>query len=208
MKKLFFAFLVLALFCAWTLSPAEAQRKAGKVPGFTLDRCPLCGQNWDGHYPRFNIVPEKLPRPRNEKWIKILRQTLALENQAKIQYANDSIKFNVHWPYMTVVAQDGNHIKWLENLFKAYRIIGDVSTPDFRKSKNLDSAYRIAIRTEKNLIKKYDWLMKNAPDDKTFEILETILVQTRIQYELFYQAHTLHRMQQYGIFRKRKVPGL
>ena len=207
MKRVFFVFLAVALICAWTLTSSEAQKKAGTIPIFKNSRCPLCGQEWDGRYPRFNIVPEKLPRPYSEKWIQVLRQALALEKQAKIQYANDSIKFNTHWPYMTVIAQDGNHIKWLENLFTAYRLIGDDTTPSAKKSKNLEYAYRVAIKLEKSLIKKYDWLMKNAPDGTSQEIIETILMQTRIQYELFYQTYNIHRMGK-GVLQKRKVPGL
>ena len=143
-----------------------------------------------GCYERDISIPEKLQKPKNEEWVGKLQQILALENLSKLQYEADSKKYQVHMPYRMVIPQEENHIEWIKKLFVAYGLPSDVKVQPIKETTTLTQAYENARELEKNLIPQYEWLIKNAEDNTTKEVLDTILLQTRIHYTMF--DHALH----------------
>ncbi|MEA3494049.1 MAG: hypothetical protein U9R38_06655 [Candidatus Margulisiibacteriota bacterium] len=153
------------------------------------DRCPLCGQDWDGGYPYYKAVPDEINAPKSDKWILTLEKVLVDEEYAKKQYEADKKKFKVEMPYNMVIPQEENHIIWIRELFNAYGISPEAQSFPVVKSKNLREAYKSAMKLEEELIPKYERLIANAEDRVAKEVLGNILLQTRMQYVLF--SHVL-----------------
>jgi hypothetical protein len=149
-----------------------------------------------GCYERDISVPEKLQKPKNEEWVGKLQQILALENLSQLQYEADSKKYQVHMPYRMVIPQEENHIAWIKKLFAAYGLPSDVKVQPIKETTTLTQAYENARELEKNLIPQYEWLINNADDDTTKDVLDTILLQTRIHYTMF--DHALQRGWMHG----------
>jgi hypothetical protein len=149
-----------------------------------------------GCYERDISVPEKLQKPKNEEWVGKLQQILALENLSQLQYEADSKKYQVHMPYRMVIPQEENHIAWIKKLFAAYGLPSDVKVQPIKETTTLTQAYENARELEKNLIPQYEWLINNAEDDTTKDVLDTILLQTRIHYTMF--DHALQRGWMHG----------
>jgi len=143
-----------------------------------------------GCYERDISIPEKLQKPKNEEWVSKLQQILALENLSQLQYEADSKKYQVHMPYRMVIPQEENHIEWIKKLFAAYGLPSDVKVQPIKETTTLTQAYENARELEKNLIPQYEWLINNAENNTTKEVLDTILLQTRIHYTMF--DHALH----------------
>lgn len=143
-----------------------------------------------GSYEQDISIPEKLQKPKNEEWGSKLRQILALENLSQLQYETDSKKYQVHMPYRMVIPQEENHIEWIKKLFAAYGLPSDVKVQPVKETTTLTQAYENARELEKNLIPQYEWLINNAEDNTAKEVLDTILLQTRIHYTMF--DHALH----------------
>jgi rubrerythrin len=89
-----------------------------------------------------------------------------------------------------VIPQEENHITWIKKLFTAYGLSSDVKVQPIKETTTLTQAYENARELEKNLIPQYEWLINNAEDNTTKEVLDTILLQTRIHYTMF--DHALH----------------
>jgi rubrerythrin len=165
-------------------------------PKLGVTRCPMCGgpwqnpMNWDGR------IPDKLPRPQNREWENRLKVILTREKLSLAQYSEDEAKFNVRMPYMMIIPQERDHIEWIEALFKAYGVSSDGKVPSVKKSESVRNAYQIGMNLEAELIQRYTWLIKNAEDDTTKKVLDTILFQTRMHYTMF--AHVLE-MQHMGM---------
>jgi rubrerythrin len=160
------------------------------------ERCPLCGQDWDGGYPYYKAVPDQIDRPKSEKWIKLLTEVLADEELSKKQYETDKNKYNVNMPYHMVIPQEENHILWIKDLFEAYGISPEVKSLPVLKSDNLREAYENAMKLEKDLIPKYERLITNAEDKISRKVLGTILLQTRMHYVMFSHALEMGGMMQ------------
>jgi hypothetical protein len=133
-------------------------------------------------------IPDKLQEPKNKKWINKLKQILALEKLSQVQYEADSRKYQTYMPYRMVIPQESNHIEWINKLFAAYGLTSDVKVKPVKETTTLTQAYKNARELEKNLIPQYEWLIKNAEDNTTKEVLDTILLQTRMHYTIFDHA--------------------
>jgi hypothetical protein len=119
---------------------------------------------------------------------------LSLEKLSKLQYQADSDKFRVYMPYRTVILQEDNHIDWITRLLTAYKVSTKVSVSKIKSSKTITQAYSYAMELESNLIPKYESLIKNAEDDIAIGVLDTILNQTKMHYDMFSHALSMNRM--------------
>ncbi len=133
-------------------------------------------------------VPKKLPKPQNNEWVNKLRQILALEKLSQAQYETDREKYRVNMPYMMVIPQEENHINLISKLFAAYGLPSNVKVPKVKESKTLTRAYEIARKLEEDLIPQYEWLIKNTGDNTTIQVLDAILLETRMHYTMFDHA--------------------
>jgi len=91
-------------------------------------------------------------------------------------------------PYMRVIPQEENHIAWLTKMFNAYGIAADAKVIPVEKSASLEKAYEHAIKLENDLIPRYEWLINKAEGKQSAEILNTILLQTRMHLVMFQHA--------------------
>jgi hypothetical protein len=144
-------------------------------------------------------IPDKLPKPKNEEWVSKLKLILAQEQLSQAQYEADRKKYQINMPYMMVIPQEGNHIEWIKKLFSAYGLKHDVKTPSVKETKTLTKAYENARELEKKLIPQYEWLINKAEDNTTKEVLDTILLQTRIHYTMFDHALQMGWMRGQGM---------
>jgi hypothetical protein len=144
-------------------------------------------------------IPEKLPKPKNEKWISNLKKILDLEKLSQAQYEADRKKYQINMPYMMVIPQEGNHIEWIKKLFSAYGLKHESKVAPVKETKTLVQAYENARELEKNLIPQYVLLINKAEDNTTKEVLDTILLQTRIHYTMFDHALQMGWMRGQGM---------
>lgn len=151
-------------------------------------------RNWNGRHHYDISIPKSLSKPKSKIWVKNLREVLSLEKLSKLQYQADSDKFRVYMPYRMVISQENNHIDWITRLLKAYKISTKVSIPKIKSSKTVIQAYRYAMELESNLIPKYESLIKNAEDNTAIRVLDTILNQTKMHYDMFRHALSMNRM--------------
>jgi hypothetical protein len=133
-------------------------------------------------------VPDRLPAPNNTEWIQNLREVLSRENKSYIQYTTDEKKYNVGMPYTMVVPQEVNHISSIEKLFSAYGLGSDGKPENPTETTNLKEAYQLGIQMEQDLISRYSWLVQNAVDRDTAQILNDISIQSRWHLQMFQNA--------------------
>ena len=133
-------------------------------------------------------IPDKLPTPKSQEWINKLRDILALEKLSVAQYSADQAKFQANMPYNMVLRQEDWHVNWITALFKAYGVSPEVKTPAITPTNSLKEAYQVCIKLEADLMAPYEWLIKNAPDQTSAQVLTTILRQTRMHHHMF-QRH-------------------
>jgi hypothetical protein len=146
-------------------------------------------------------VPEKLPTPRSQQWLNNSREVLSLERLSLVQYQTDEDKFHVYRPYMMIIPQEENHIQWITQLFTAYGLSAAGPTPAIRKSQTITQAYEIAIGLEADLMPRYEWLITNAEDSDSRQVLNAILHQTRMHYRMFNMALRMGGMMGPGTMR-------
>ena len=84
-------------------------------------------------------------------------------------------------------------------MFVAYGLPSDVKIQPIKETTTLTQAYENARELEKNLIPHYEWLINNAEDNTTKEVLDTILLQTRIHYTMFDHALQMGWMRGQGM---------
>ena len=144
-------------------------------------------------------IPDKLPKPKNKEWVSKLKQILAQEQLSQAQYETDRKKYQINMPYMMVIPQEENHIEWIKKLFTSYGLKHDVKTPPVKETETLTQAYENARELEKKLIPQYEWLINKAEDNTTKEVLDTILLQTRIHYTMFDHALQMGWMRGQGM---------
>ncbi len=144
-------------------------------------------------------VPAKLPAPKSAEWVQKLREILTLEKESLAQYEADQGKFNTFMPYMMVIPQEENHVEWIGQLFKAYALPGDGKTPPVVDNKTLTNAYELSVKMESDLLPRYEWLVKNAEDRDTAQVLNVILLQSRWHLVMF--DHALRMGHGYGFSR-------
>lgn len=133
-------------------------------------------------------VPDKLPTPKNSQWVEKLREILVMERDSLAQYEADQEKFNAHMPYMMVIPQEEQHVQWIQQMFVAYGLAANGKTNPIAQTKTLTEAYELSVKMEKELLPRYEWLIKNAGDSQTSEILDTILIQSRYHLTMFEHA--------------------
>ena len=152
------------------------------------NRCPMCGRQWDGTYSQDFKIPETLPAPASTDWVNRLEDILKRERLSRIQYEMDSQTYNLRMPYMRIIPDERNHISWIENLFSAYGRTYSTEAPEASQTRSPEQAYEVARQLEKELIPDYEWLITNASDAETQQVLETVLFQTRMHYTMFDHA--------------------
>lgn len=181
--------IVTALLMSFAAGENTYAQMGGPGRGSTeYGFCPMCGQQWDGHYQDALTVPDSLPKPKSKEWVEKLRIVLSMEKHSKAQYQSDSSTYQIYMPYRMVIYQEDNHIAWISKLFAAYGIPDDGKVLPVEKSGSLEKAYAIAIKLENDLIPRYEWLIKYAEDRQSAEILNTILLQTRMHSVMFQHA--------------------
>jgi hypothetical protein len=163
-------------------------------PAMMRGSCPLCGGPWYNTNGWNGTIPEKLPKPQSAEWVDKLQDILARERLSQVQYEADSRKYNAHMPYMMIIPQEADHIQWITGLFNAYGIKPEAKTPEIEKSSSLEDAYSIGQSLESELILRYEWLISNAEDETSKQVLDTILLQTRMHQAMFTHALQMQGM--------------
>jgi hypothetical protein len=176
-KKTIFVISV-ALAVAFVLGTATVQSQPGRG-GYGMGPGMMGG--WID-------VPAKLPLPKNMEWVQKLREILTLEKQSLAQYQTDQEKFNAYMPYMMVIPQEENHIEWIDQLFKAYGLSADGKAALVVENKTLTEAYELSTKMESDLLPRYEWLVKEAEDRDTAQVLNAILIQSRWHLVMFEHA--------------------
>jgi hypothetical protein len=133
-------------------------------------------------------VPDRLQTPKNTEWVQKLREILSLEKKSYVQYTTDAEKYNAAMPYMMVIFQEENHISLIERLFFAYGLKTNGKSESAVGTKSLKEAFELCVGMEQELIPRYTWLVQNAEDRDSAQILNNILLQTRWHLAMFQHA--------------------
>jgi hypothetical protein len=192
MKKIVSVLAILTLFAIVAIGYAQGpgmmgggMMGSGQKDQPQMGRGMMKGMDW---YDQEISIPDKLQKPKNEEWVSKLKQILALEKLSQAQYEADSKKYQVHMPYRMVIPQEENHIEWINKLCTAYGLPSDVKVQPVKETTTLTQAYENARELEKNLIPQYEWLINKAEDNTAKEVLDIILLQTRMHYTMFDHA--------------------
>jgi hypothetical protein len=155
----------------------------GMGPGYGMGRGGMMGSGVWGY------VPQKLSVPKNQAWVGKLREILVLERLSFDQYAMDAEKYNTYMPYRMVIPQEKDHVMTIERLFAAYGLsVIDGKPAATKDTKTLTEAYELCVKMERDLIPRYEWLVKNAEDRDSAGILNNLLIQTRYHLAMFEHA--------------------
>ncbi|MBP7765106.1 MAG: hypothetical protein K4445_14425 [Deltaproteobacteria bacterium] len=188
--------VLIGLFLVY---PAMSQPRYGNAPGYGDEYDyggPWMGRGW-GYgmgpggmmgYGSYAYVPPKLPVPKNKEWLEKLHDILALERLSLEQYATDAEKYNTYMPYHMVIPQEQDHVMTLEKLFSAYGLSAEGKPQAVKDTKTLEEAYQLCAKMERDLIPRYEWLIKNAADRDTAGLLNNLLIQTRYHLAMFDHA--------------------
>lgn len=133
-------------------------------------------------------VPNKLPVPKSQEWTQKLQNVLGLERLSYVQYTADAEKFGAHMPYGMVIDQEVDHIRTIERLFSAYGLPAASKEIPITETKTITEALEVCVNLEKDLIPRYEWLVKNAEDRQSAKILNELLLQTRHHMFMFQRA--------------------
>lgn len=144
-------------------------------------------------------VPEKLPTPKNQEWIKKFTNIFMTEKESLAQYAADQGEFNAYMPYMMIIPQEEDHVRWIGDMLKAYGLKPEEKSYKVQQSKSLADAYKLGIKLESELLPEYEWLIKNAEDQDSAGILNTILLQSRWHLAMFDHASRIGTGYGYGM---------
>ena len=88
-------------------------------------------------------------------------------------------------PYHMIIRQEEWHVDWITQLLKAYGLSTEVKTPALTPTKSLQEAFEVCIKLEADLFAPYEWLIQNAEDQTSAQVLTTILQQTRMHHRMF-----------------------
>ena len=190
--------VLLALLFAW---PAMSQPRWGYGQGYDNENSyggPWMGRGWGPGYRMgpggmmgygvYAYVPQKLPIPKNKEWVGKLQEILVLERLSYEQYAADADKYNTYMPYRMVIPQEQDHVMTIERLFAAYGFPAGGKPAAVQDTKSLEEAYQLCVKMERDLIPRYEWLIRNAEDRDTAGILNELLIQTRYHLAMFEHA--------------------
>jgi len=150
-------------------------------------------------------IPGKLPVPGNAEWVKKLKAARVSEIKALAQFEADLDKFPAFMPYAMVIPQTDQHIRWIEELFKAYGLVLDEEIYLVGPAASQSVAYEKSKMLESELVALYEWLVKNAEDRDSVRVIDTILIRSRFHAILF--EHVLRMGQGYA-FSMRGIIGL
>jgi len=184
-------FIKLALSTLCSLFALSYGRHIAYSAGIDTMPAGMMGRMGPMHGQSNAQIPSKLPTPQSGEWLTRLRDILSLERLSLVQYQTDEDKFQVPMPYRRVIPQEENHIDWISALFTAYGLSSVGPTPAIKRSQTIKQAYEVAQNLESNLIPNYEWLISNAEDRETRQVLDPILAQTRMHYMMF--SHALQR---------------
>jgi len=195
-KATFIILLILSMAFVFFTGAAQCQPARGGYgygmgPGYGYGMGPGMMGGWD-----WVNIPSKLPAPKTAEWIQKLKEILTMEKESFAQYQADQEKFNAYMPYMMVITQEENHIAWIKQLFEAYGLPSDGKVSPVVKTGTLPQAYEIGVKTETDLLPRYEWLVKNAGDPDSAQVLNTILFQSRWHLVMF--EHALRMGHGYG----------
>jgi len=194
----FFSFVAVFLLTPWT-GVGQCQW-GGYRGGYGYEMGP--GMMWGGQ----DIdIPSKLATPKNKEWIEKLKEIYSLEKQSLAQYEADQEKYNAYMPYMMVIPQEEDHVRWIGQLFASYSMVADVKVHPVAETKSLKNAYEFCLKMEGDLLPRYEWLVKNAEDRNSAEVLNYILIQSRHHYVMF--EHALQMGYGYGYSRDPGIAG-
>ncbi len=193
-KSLFVVLMVMGLLTVYSI---VAHSQPGYGYGMGRGMMGGYGMGPDG----WVDVPDKLPTPKNSPWVQKLREILIMEKDSLAQYEADQEKYNAHMPYMMVIPQEELHVRWIQQLFAAYGLAADGKTPPVVQTKTLTEAYELSAKMEKDLLPRYEWLIKNAEDRQSAEILDIILIQSRYHLTMFEHALQIGNGYSFGMRR-------
>lgn len=210
-KKKVFLFVLMAAALWMTLPPTvngQVPSGALHVADFSQGRSGWMGshglrlwQPWGSLH-----IPAKLPVPKSAEWSKRLKAAWISEIKILAQLEADQEKFNAFMPYRAVIPQTDQHIRWIEELFKAYGLSLDEELYLVGPAQSLTEAYEKSKIKENDLLPQFEWLVKNAEDRESARVLDAILIRSRIHYVLF--EHVIRMgVQAYG-FSIRGIMGL
>jgi hypothetical protein len=92
-------------------------------------------------------------------------------------------------PYRMVIPQEQDHVMTIERLFAAYGLsAAEGKSSAVKETKSLTEAYELCVKMERELIPRYEWLVKNAEDRDSAGILNNLLIQTRYHLVMFEHA--------------------
>lgn len=189
----------LALAMAFSLGAATVHSQSGRN-GYGMGPGMMGGYGMGpGMMGGWIDVPAKLPAPKNTEWVAKLNEILTLEIQSLAQYQADQEKFNAYMPYMMVIPQEENHIASIGQLFKAYGLPADGKTGSVVENKTFTESYELSVKLEGDLLPRYEWLVKEAEDRDTAQVLNAILIQSRWHMVMF--EHALRMGHGYGYSR-------
>jgi cytochrome c peroxidase len=147
---------------------------------------PLAGRKGTSPFESKIAIPDQLPLPKNKEFLERLKQGLAFEKLAKAQYEADKAKYQPQEsPYPHLISQEDDHIVWLAQLFRAYGVPVEPETLPVIKTESLHHAYDVGRKLEKDLFPFYDWLIDNAEDQVTKDVLHVMLHQTEMHFLWF-----------------------
>lgn len=149
--------------------------------------CPMCGRGWDGRNTYDLPIPETLPTPQGA-WLEDLNEVLAKERLSKAQYIKDSRKYNIRRPYGMVIPQEENHIAWITELYDAFGVVVPDTVPPLKETSSAQEALRIAMTLEEELVPLYESLIRTAGNGQVEQVINEILLQTRMHYTMFQHA--------------------
>lgn len=185
--------IVAVLLSFLVAVPAIAQRGPDWGEGAGWGHGPGMGHGMMGHRGMMGSqiapdVPNKLPAPKSQEWTQKLQDVLDLERLSYAQYTTDAEKFNAHMPYNMVIGQEEDHIRTIERLFSAYGLPATSKEMPITETKTITEALKVCVELERDLIPRYEWLVKNAEDRQSAAILNELLLQTRQHMVMFQHA--------------------
>ena len=133
-------------------------------------------------------VPDKLLAPNSTEWIQNLSEVLNLEKKSYAQYTADEGKYHVAMPYTMIIPQEAYHISLIEKLFSAYGLEPNGKPENSIETTSLREAYQLGMQMEQNLISRYSWLVQNAADRDSAQILNDISTQSNWHLQMFQMA--------------------
>lgn len=147
---------------------------------------PATAHMTEAFIPFFEEEDERVDPDR--AWSDTLSETLSLERLVLAQLSYDSSIFGALWPYLSAIRRQGGQIRRLEELMKGRGESGTRDTPAIRIHQLLSEAYETAVEYEKELIRRYEWLIAHTSDIRSKKALKKNLFHSRVYHSRFNTA--------------------